>query len=91
MGNRFTEPTGLCSVTNKETGHKCELEVKSQYNGKASDTGKITGSLKDENEQVRYTISGKYGETIEATNAETGETFTIFTAPKFPKGPQEES
>lgn len=50
MGNRFTEPTGLCSVTNKETGHKCELEVKSQYNGKASDTGKITGSLKDENE-----------------------------------------
>jgi hypothetical protein len=90
MGERFTEPIGKSFVKNVKTKEICELEFKSKVNSsKPADLNYMSGHIKDSNGRLRYSISGKYTESFIARDLDTGNSFTIFEAPKFPRGPQE--
>ena len=89
IGERYVEPSGAARIVNESTGDVADLEFKPRgiWSTKEADKFAVTGEVKDKEGQLKYTLSGKYTESIIATKVDTGETFTVFEAPVFPQGP----
>ena len=90
IGERYAEPQGPFIMTNTTTGDICEADIKPRgtWNTKEEDKQYISAVIKNKDGQVKYTLSGRYTKEINATEVETGKTFTVWSAPKFPEGPQ---
>ena len=77
IGEMYIEPAGNCVVKNHTTGDVCELEFKARgWTAKSRDI--VNGEVKDKKGAKKFTISGKFSETISVKNLETGESQDLF-------------
>jgi hypothetical protein len=89
IGERYAEPQGPLRIVNENTGDVAEVEFKPRgtWSTKEQDKQFISGTVKNKQGQLKYTIQGRYSQKLEATEVETGKTFTTWEVPKFPEGP----
>ena len=85
MGERYICPEGPASLTNLETGEVCDMHFKERgaWSTPEKDIYFMTGSIKDANENERYTFEGKWTDKIVLTEVATGEKEITMKAPKL--------
>ena len=88
IGEKYAEPQGLSRIVNETTGDYCEMDFKARgtFSTRESDLQFVSGHVKTKIGETKYTLSGKYLEKLEAKCQESGQSFTVFESPKFPKG-----
>ena len=88
IGEKYAEPQGISRMVNETTGDYCELDFKARgtFSTRESDLQYVSGQVKNKSGEAKYTLSGKYLEKLDAKCHASGETFTVFETPQFPKG-----
>ena len=73
MGERYVEPQGSCTITNKSTGDISFIEFKARtgWTPKAEDIRFVSASIKNAAGTEIYRLEGKYNESIKFINVST--------------------
>ena len=87
IGSTYVEPVGTSDCINYDTGEKCEIDFKAR-GWTTKNTNQCSAIIKDKNGKAKYEISGKYTESLEYKNLETGEKTLLWTAPDQPENSQ---
>lgn len=83
IGSTYVEPVGTCKITNHTTGEVCDIDHKPR-GWTTKSVGVFNAQVKDRSGTTQYELSGRYTESIESKNVDTGETEVLWTAPEGP-------
>lgn len=72
IGTTYVEPVGTSDCTNHDTGEKVEIDFKAR-GWTTKNINQCSAVVKDKNGKAKFEISGKYNESLEYKNLETGE------------------
>lgn len=74
MGERYVEPQGSCTITNKSTGDISTIEFKARtgWTPKPEDIRFVSASIRNAAGKEIYRLEGKYHENIKLINVSTG-------------------
>ena len=80
IGERYCEPQGESQVVCEETGDVAHIvfKVRTGWSTKASDENSVTAVIKDASGKECYRITGRYVESLQVEDLETGDTWSNF-------------